>query len=45
LAILEFSRKFVQFISELTMISCRKIVKCFGELQVLNEIDLSVQRG
>jgi len=27
------------------MIECRKIVKCFGDLQVLNEIDLSVQRG
>jgi lipoprotein-releasing system ATP-binding protein len=27
------------------MISCRKIIKSFGELQVLNGIDLTVQRG
>jgi lipoprotein-releasing system ATP-binding protein len=27
------------------MITCQKIVKCFGELQVLNGIDLTVQSG
>jgi len=27
------------------MISCRKIIKSFGELQVLNGIDLTVQQG
>jgi len=36
---------FVRFISGLSMISCRKIFKSFGELQVLKGIDLTVQQG